>query len=585
MKSKLLAGLAMTLFILLGFHTNSNAQVTAVNIDSSGVYSYNSCSLPDTANISLSGYATGAVTVNDSVTIYINFGDGTDTTWKASIYLNQNYFWGYLSHIYQIPGTFTVMMAVTAANNLTDTAYTNSITYTNSCSSLSGDLYVDANNNCVKDAGEVALAWQSVPITTGSSVYYAFTDANGHYAISLPTGFTYTIAPYTWANVSPSCPSTGTATVAITPSSSFVKDFAYSCNSAMADYSVYGYAANWRPGFSRFLSIMGFGTNWCGNVPATVTVTLPAELSYTGTVGSNPAPTVSGNTLTWNIASLSAFNHFYSTVNILTAANAVLGDTLCVVVNIATTPADGNPSNNTYTICRVVSNSFDPNDKEVAPTGTGIPGNIVNGTQLTYLVNFQNTGNDVAYNVTVKDLIDNDLDLSTLKVIKSSHTVKAAIVGREVNFRFDNINLPAMSVNEPASHGYILYSIKPKASLAIGTAINNTANIYFDYNDAIVTNTTLNTITTPQSVQYLTNGTLEASVYPNPANGSVYVDVTGNENFSTDLYDMLGRNVRSAKGVNGKAVINVKDIPAGMYMLRLTNKNNKAISTKINVQH
>ena len=43
--------------------------------------------------------------------------------------------------------------------------------------------------------------------------------------------------------------------------------------------------------------------------------------------------------------------------------------------------------------------------------------------------------------------------------------------------------------NEPESHGYILYKIKPIEGIEIGDIVINDAFIFFDYNQPIHTNT------------------------------------------------------------------------------------------------
>jgi uncharacterized repeat protein (TIGR01451 family) len=298
-----------------------------------------------------------------------------------------------------------------------------------------------------------------------------------------------------------------------------------------------------------------------------------------------PPTSISGNTLTWNFSAAGFYDHFWNTMKIRCSPSAVVGDTLCVTIHVTTNPADANTANNSYIVCVPVTNSYDPNDKAVIPRGTGATGNIENGTELTYLINFQNTGNDVAYDITVRDSIDSDLDMSSLRVIATSHTMKPFVAsGRDVAFRFENINLPDSGANEPASHGHILYKIKPKASLAPGTQINNTARIYFDYNSAIVTNTTLNTIAVPTTVQHLSSGDLNAIIYPNPASSNVQMELKEGGRFSADLYDLMGRVVTSADFTDGKGTIDVKDLPAGVYMLRLTSAG-KTISTKLSIEH
>ncbi|MCB0641398.1 MAG: T9SS type A sorting domain-containing protein, partial [Phaeodactylibacter sp.] len=64
-----------------------------------------------------------------------------------------------------------------------------------------------------------------------------------------------------------------------------------------------------------------------------------------------------------------------------------------------------------------------------------------------------------------------------------------------VNFYFPDILLPDSNANEPASHGHIIYRIRPKTGLTEGTRIENSADIYFDFNPPIQTNTTYSTFT------------------------------------------------------------------------------------------
>src|SRR5690606_12152357 len=53
------------------------------------------------------------------------------------------------------------------------------------------------------------------------------------------------------------------------------------------------------------------------------------------------------------------------------------------------------------------------------------------------------------------------------------------------------------SVNEEGSNGFVAFKIKPKATLNIGDEITGVANIYFDYNLPITTNTVTTKIVIP----------------------------------------------------------------------------------------
>src|SRR5204863_1735372 len=135
---------------------------------------------------------------------------------------------------------------------------------------------------------------------------------------------------------------------------------------------------------------------------------------------------------------------------------------------------------------------------------------------LTYTIHFQNTGNADAEHIYITDTLDANLDLSTFQLLAYSHRPLVQILdGGIARFNFPNINLPDSNSNEPASHGYVQYKIKMKDNATVGTQINNTAYIYFDFNAPVVTNTTINTVISSVGIATINND-LQVSVFPNP---------------------------------------------------------------------
>ena len=145
-------------------------------------------------------------------------------------------------------------------------------------------------------------------------------------------------------------------------------------------------------------------------------------------------------------------------------------------------------------LSQTLSCAYDPNDKIVTPQGLGIHGYISNNQELEYLIRFQNTGNDTAITVMVRDQLDPNLDWSTIQPIASSHPMQVWVEqDGEAVFKFENIMLPDSNVNELASHGFIKFRINMEPSLSPETQIFNEGHIYFDYNPAVITNKVLNT--------------------------------------------------------------------------------------------
>jgi len=147
--------------------------------------------------------------------------------------------------------------------------------------------------------------------------------------------------------------------------------------------------------------------------------------------------------------------------------------------------------------CLEVTGSFDPNDKQAYPSGIGANNIIPPGTVINYKLRFQNTGTDTARNVYLVDTLSNDLDVATLRMNAASHPYRMELsgVGKTiVTFYFDNIMLPDSNVNQLGSNGFVSFSIAPKASTPLGTVVDNFADIYFDFNPPVRTNTVNQTI-------------------------------------------------------------------------------------------
>jgi uncharacterized repeat protein (TIGR01451 family) len=173
----------------------------------------------------------------------------------------------------------------------------------------------------------------------------------------------------------------------------------------------------------------------------------------------------------------------------------------------------------------IVVCSYDPNDKSVTPAGEQNEHYTLINEELFYTIRFQNTGNDTAFNIVVRDTLSANLNQNTFRPITSSHLMQTFRNSNGVvEFRFDNILLPDSTTNEPASHGFVQYAVKPQSGLSNATAINNTADIYFDANPPIVTNTTHNLM-----------------VYQIPCNIPTPINITGNNNVCngyTEVYNV-----------------------------------------------
>ena len=472
---------------------------------------YTLCSTPFNATFAVGSTLSGSSIAYDSLSYYVNFGDGSDTTitiMRSSDGWGNYFMSDTIHHTYYMPGAYTT--AITPSDG-TGTQIDSTLTVGSSCSHLSGVYYRDGNANCTADTNERRLSFWPMAVVNNTlhDTSFAWCDTFGHYALSLINGNSYTIIPnyfgyfgYGSDSFVLSCPTSGYYNITPTIGSTYTQDFAFTCagSPTSVDMNLSGFAWGIVPGDTGVLGIWS-SNDWgymCDSLNSTVTLTLDPLLSYIG-MWDGPAPTtVSGSTLTWNFHTQANLLDFHADVKVRCATTATMGASVCNTLHVSPTSLpDPDTANNSYSWCEPVRSSWDPNEKEVSPKGYGPQGYILNGTPLTYVVHFQNTGTARARNITINDTISEHLDIATLQVVSSSAPVlvyQPELTGNLIKFRFNDINLPDSGADFNGSNGYIEYNIYPKADLAPGTQIQNTAGIYFDYNPAVVTNTTTNTI-------------------------------------------------------------------------------------------
>lgn len=237
--------------------------------------------------------------------------------------------------------------------------------------------------------------------------------------------------------------------------------------------------------------------------------------------------------------------------------------------------------------CMEVSNSFDPNDIRVTPRGDGPEGAILaDESELRYMIRFQNTGNDTAYTVSIRDTLPAWLDALSVVPGPSSHRYTFDLQNNTLKFHFAGINLPDSTANREGSQGYVEFTVRMKPKLAPGVRIENRAAIYFDFNAPVITNTALNTIASPilVSVDEAPAGqpaALPLRVSPNPAvHSAVFRFETAVEG-QLRLYDAGGRQIRQTPVAGEWLELNCRDMEPGIYFFRILTAEGETAQGKL----
>jgi hypothetical protein len=185
--------------------------------------------------------------------------------------------------------------------------------------------------------------------------------------------------------------------------------------------------------------------------------------------------------------------------------------------------------------------------------------------------------------VVLIDTLDAGFDISTLQIGSSSHLFDFNVSGKGrpvLRWTFDNILLPDSNTNEEKSHGFVSYSVRPKAGLSLGTKLENFADIYFDYNDPVRTNTTVNTIWEPTYTQGILDTVFvtaakkplmesSLSIFPNPTKGKL--EVHSAQSGVITIFSSKGEIVLITRIEEGLNTLNLSRLPKGLYMAQLQN--------------
>ena len=244
-----------------------------------------------------------------------------------------------------------------------------------------------------------------------------------------------------------------------------------------------------------------FGNMLCrrSNTGGKLKVSVVGKVTFDSFARKSRTATRSGSTFTYIISNFdSVLSQDEFKMHFHTDTNARGSDTINILVELITNETDADTSNNKLKRTIRVVNSYDPNMKEV------YPGNVDPEYKnwFNYTIHFQNTGTAQAFNIRLEDTLDSRLDLETFEVIESSHPNFVDMRGRKLKFYFKDIMLPDSFSDEAGSKGFVSYRIKPVAGLQKGTKLYNTAYIYFDYNEPVVTNTTVNAYVKEDTVLY-----------------------------------------------------------------------------------
>ncbi len=358
---------------------------------------------------------------------------------------------------------------------------------------ISGCFYHDTNNNGVKDSTDRTLNVINSSISSEAQISYTNNDGCYHHVVNDGTYNVSFVTNEHWILSSDS----SSYNVNIVDKSVTGLNFGF----IPLDSIILG-NVNISSGIPRCFRKASFDFNFKNEGTTVLSGTYKVQYSkeYLALIESSPFPSTSGNKYwEWTFENLypGEVTQFKTIVQMPTIGQMQSDGAKFVMTAIVDATSQGGQEQSFYykstfeAVC-----AYDPNDKLVHPDREGEENFTLLDEDLTYTIRFQNTGNDTAFSVVIRDTLDDNLDASTLRVLASSHPshLRTELKDEQyLTFTFDNIELPDSTTNFNGSQGYVSYIISPVIGIQENTIVTNRAGIYFDFNPPIITNTTQNT--------------------------------------------------------------------------------------------
>jgi len=408
---------------------------------------------------------------------------------------------------------------------------------------IEGAVTYDANdNNC--GTGAVPLNNYLINANNGTSNFANTTDETGAYSIKVSEG-NYTTQVLGLPPYYDTTPATASSTF-VGFDQTDTADFCVQANTTANDLTVSIFpVTEARPGFEAEYEIIYENV---GTTTLTGEVTVAFSDVQVDFVSATPAPNnQTSNSLTFNVGSLTPFQQesIFATFLLEQPPVNQSGQLLPYTVTINPTAGDATPEDNEFYFPQIIVNSFDPNDK------TCIQGNQVlfadADNYLHYIVRFQNLGTASAINVRVVDVLDELLDFSTFRVLSASHEMRTTLNDGQIDFIFDNINLPAE---------------------------NNRADIYFDFNAPVLTNTTSTTFVDVLGIEEVS--ALDIVVFPNPASTRINIQSSSTIE-AVEIWNTLGQQLNTLQISANKKQIDISALASGLYFMKISTGDGEGV--------
>jgi hypothetical protein len=440
---------------------------------------------------------------------------------------------------------------------------------------VSGFVFNDLNTNGIQDVGEPVMP--NVSVIQSNSGEYAFTDTLGFFQFK---GY-YHFWNVALAAASPniSCePQLHTGTL-----SNQHCHFGVYVTPGIVDAKLYLLQmSSFRHGYTGMAKLICFNNgNDTLNTNIKLKIVGPAEFESV-----SPPASLWPDSVEIQLNNFLPLHSKVFDVVVQVDIASQVGDSITIIASFDPIALDNVPYDNLDTLFAQVSSSYDPNEKKSSYPRKVSQQFLTQNPEIPYIVRFQNTGNDTAVHVVIRDTVNtlNYLLRNSFRYMTSSHPCVVSFEAHNIIvFTFRHIMLPDSTTDEVNSNGFVAFWLRPFPNIPLNSFIRNRAAIFFDFNEPVITNYDSIQKVAPQTL--IQNYTLDNSfqVFPNPVSSSFSFvsDLAG----ELHVYDAAGSLKLIVNVVQGMNSIDISFLSDGLYFVKMTTEKNRYYSKVLKINN
>ncbi len=433
---------------------------------------------------------------------------------------------------------------------------------------LAGEVFYDKNQNCIYDASDVPMNMVTVRFSSIKSgkLWFAVTDTKGRFAAALPED-DYNIQVFAgrhWVN---SCP--GNFASSVKKGEYSMVSLSQYMSPNVSDIEIKTAVitpGNIGPGeeVKAVITLKNAG-NTVLNGP---TFHLIHDARLSDFIADSLPDNYAGNEATWSITRFEPGSLRSIPFSFRLPANAQATDRFPVYLKTGTTftAGDAFKGDNVDTLQLKLMDNMVSAVTKVSLKGDDVDFRV---KDLTYHVNFTNTGKSFVKRLVMLDTVDVNLPMSRV-VITNLYPTDAIVRTEKGNIlvvEFPNANLASVESNPASASGFITYKIELTADLKTGQNFYNRANGDFDSRWKASSNMVVVMAKNPTaSLKKLGAG--EASMWPNPASDELNIQWPNSIKGLVQITDNAGRVAMTVPVTGNSIKIQLRHLKPGVYFLK-----------------